>query len=193
MLGVSGVQAATWYNDATCSNNDLTEASAACFGAYNPDPKNDNKVNFNTDTFDPGHRPDDDSVSPDATVGIFGLTGWIFYDKVDEDETTDNIGLTVEGLNDSDGTWNMKPGSLDSFEDVMIVLKAGNNFISYLYEDVSLAEDGHWETSGLNNKDLSHLSVYGRYGIIPLPAGLPLLLSALGLGGILRLRQLKVT
>ena len=37
----------------------------------------------------------------------------------------------------------------------------------------------------------SNITFFDSVGVVPLPAGLPLLLSALGLGGLLRLRQRK--
>jgi len=39
----------------------------------------------------------------------------------------------------------------------------------------------------------SNITFFDSVGVIPLPAGLPLLLSALGLGGLLRLRQKRKT
>ncbi|GGO60539.1 hypothetical protein SAMN05444398_11361 [Roseovarius pacificus] len=192
--------AATWTNELTCSVTDVTANAADCFGSLSPDPKNDNKVDFNSDTFD-----DDGTI----TTGLFGYTDWSYLGKDDTPGGTDAGGaaLGLDATPDggaTSGGWDMTDGILSQYSQVIIVLKGSTDFAAYLYNVVADAESGTFVMPSFikdNTQDkqhaLSHLSVYARGGntppggVIPLPAGLPLMLSALGIGGLIARRKRK--
>ena len=93
----------------------------------------------------------------DHPLSILG-GDWIFLEKSEQgDSRTDfDIGLKVDPVPNgefSQGSW-----SIDgwySFEDLMIVLKAGNGYIGYQLADQIIS--GTWNTDDINNKGLSHL------------------------------------
>ena len=75
----------------------------------------------------------------------------------------------------SQGSWSID--GWNSFEDLMIVLKAGNGYIGY---QLAAGEtSGTWNTCDINNKGFSHLSIYGK-GEAPVPEPATLLLFGTG-------------
>ena len=119
----------------------------------------------------------------DDPLDILGGS-WIFLEnsELDESRTDFDIGLTVDPVpngENSQGTW-----SIDgwySFEDLMIVLKAGNGYIGYQLASQGIS--GTWNTDDLNNKGLSHLSIYGK-GDMPNPEPATFLLFGTGIAGL---------
>ena len=80
-------------------------------------------------------------------------------------------------------------------ESAVIVMKQSNSYAAFLLSSTS----GDWSISGPGNSKnkYSHVDIWykpddgGGGGAIPLPAGLPLMLTALGLGGIAARRARK--
>jgi hypothetical protein len=140
-----------------------------------------------------------DFVSNPLTVNtenFFGFNDWVYLQKQNADggalETMVDVGWTVmpTGSWPSDtGTWEFNASVWDTYEDVMIVLKSGNNsgtfFSGYLLDNVAMDIAGFWDTG---DKDISHLSIYARGddgpsgGTVPEPATTALIASGLLLG-----------
>lgn len=80
-----------------------------------------------------------------------------------------------------------------SFGDYVFVVKASNEFFAYLIDGFA----GTFASAAVNNKGktqaISHISVYARGSSgsspVPVPAALPLMLSGVGVLGMLRLRR----
>ncbi len=98
----------------------------------------------------------------------------------------------VADVGDPAGTWSIDEGFLLNFDAFMIVIKAGNEFAAYLFDNMS-ADDGTWLT--FNGKDLSHLSLYARGegggGESPVPEPGAFGLLGLGLLGAAAARRRK--
>lgn len=142
-----------------------------------------------------------DFVSNPLTVNtenFFGFNDWVYLEKQNADggalETNIDVGWTVMptgGNWPSDtGSWSFNASTWDTYEDVMIVLKSGNNngtfFSGYLLDNVAMDIAGFWDTG---DKDISHLSIYARGdgdgpsgGTVPEPATLGLIATGLLLG-----------
>ena len=96
--------------------------------------------------------------------------------------STDGLTLSNFTLNDDEepisGDWAYAgPDTVD-----LLVLKAGNNFAVYEYNDVitgNMPNMGIWDTSDLSNKGLSHATAYQ---VVPEPAAA--IFIALGLAGL---------
>ena len=119
---------------------------------------------------------------------MFGFSDWDFmgvYDN-DDDEAESDIGFAVTG-GDLSGTWSVNPGSLSTYEDIMLVIKAGPGYVGFLYE---LPTDGDSWTLD-DDPELSHMTLYvrGTDGVeeVPAPAAFGLIL--LGLAGMFRMRR----
>ncbi len=120
--------------------------------------------------------------------GLFGVSTWTQWAKVDNDHGT-NGGLTVAG-GGQDGTWSIA-GLTSPF---MIVLKGGPSFSAYSMDGNTTS--GSWNTSGLfkgNDKPgpgLSHFTVYVGPASPPTPVPEPLTILgsalALGFGGLFK-------
>lgn len=68
----------------------------------------------------------------------------------------------------------------------ILVVKAGNEYAAFLYTDANtsnMRNIGLWDTSQLGGIGMSHITAY-QIAVIPLPAALPLLGSALATFGI---------
>ncbi|WP_139170500.1 hypothetical protein [Lutimaribacter saemankumensis] len=131
-------------------------------------------------------------------------TTWTFVGK--EDSSTDDPDITAQ-IGNTIGTWSADFDSL-LVNNVIIALKGTQNGALFLFKGLnpsaSYFEGGFDMTlAGLiaggsgGGGGLSNLSVAGVYvsdppgGVIPLPAGLPLLLSAIGIGGLISRRKRK--
>ncbi|MEQ8386412.1 MAG: PEP-CTERM sorting domain-containing protein [Coleofasciculus sp. A1-SPW-01] len=132
---------------------------------------------------------------------IFGFDTWSQLFKVD-DSSGSTGGLTVDLTNSGDeteGTWSLT-GVDFSTSNIMLVLKGGNSFSSYLLDG---ATSGSWNTNGIlkgNDKpgpDLSHFTVYQAPKPVQDPEAVPEPLTilgsatALGIGGLLKRQQSK--
>ena len=120
---------------------------------------------------------------PGGTISITGsgITGSLDFDflaKIDDDGLEGaNIGLDVQVLGATSGTWSYDP-TLASFTSFLIVLKAANDpgYAVWLFNNGSDAASwmGEWEVAWGN--DLSHITIYG-VNEVPLPAAGFLLLG----------------
>ena len=120
---------------------------------------------------------------------FFGFNDWVFLQKQNTPgilETGIDVGLVVAPTTGTQtGTWEFGNAVWPNYEDVMIVLKTGNNqpvfFSGYLLDNVLMPTAGTWDTG---DKDLSHLTLYARgaaSGPEPTTAAL-LLLGLIGAG-----------
>jgi hypothetical protein len=119
-----------------------------------------------------------------STFDIFGLTGWILADKNGSSTDGDQSITFTSGVTNGTklGSWEIS--SLGTAASVMVNLKAGNGWGSFLVGTTS----GTWTST----KELSHASVYYRPGTpspVPLPAAGWMLLA--GLGGIAAAKRRK--
>ena len=124
------------------------------------DPTNDSEDLFN-DVANGGADP------------LFGMTGWTLAAKNDgPDGTLDVTFITAPVNDDKSGDWTIS--SIAGFDKVAIILKAGDGLGAFLVTETS----GEWAST----KGLSHASIYtiGDAIAVPVPAALPLLLTALG-------------
>ncbi|MEQ8752842.1 MAG: PEP-CTERM sorting domain-containing protein [Coleofasciculus sp. G1-WW12-02] len=129
--------------------------------------------------------------------GLFGVDAWSQLFKVDSDSGT-NGGLNVTGGGTSGG-WSLTNIDFNT-SNIMVVLKGGNSFSSYLLDGVT---SGSWNTNGVvkgNGRpgpDLSHFTVYQAPKPVTDPEAVPEPLTilgsatALGIGGLLKRQQSK--
>ncbi len=129
-----------------------------------------------------------DTNTIDSSFSMFSNTGWILGDKAGDESGGDGVIF----FTDSPTAGETSPGSwainLDAFalaSQVVVTLKQADSFAAFLVD----ATSGTWTTAGPGGSamGLSHGSVYyladGRNPgppPVPLPAALPLLLSAFG-------------
>lgn len=151
---------------------------------------------------------DNDDV---ATIESLFLLSGVYQDTKAEREDDGSITYDPTGIMtitaDTDllgGTWSVS--SWAGVETAIFVVKGSNSFAAYVL-DITAGLNGGWTTNALENNGgnqpaYSHVSLYlvdcddpfdcdggGTGGDIPLPAGLPLLASAMGIGYILRRRK----
>ena len=123
-----------------------------------------------------------------STYSLFGMTGWVLSEKNDNNDGDGTIEFTDAPVNDDmSGDWSID--TLAGLTNVVITLKAGNGFGAFLL-DLSVGNPlaGTW----MSTKELSHASIYynGTPTMVPLPAGVVLLLTGLaGLGFAARRRM----
>ena len=143
-----------------------------------------------------------------AVSGFFGETGWTQVAKVDEPATS-NGKLTITytgGAPSLSGSWSVT--SWAGVAKAMLILKASSGYAAYLL-DITAGTSGEWVTQALMNNGgnqpaISHVSLYEvacqpndpscdppvNFNV-PVPAGLPLIMTALGVFGIVRSRKRK--
>ena len=145
--------------------------------------------------------------------GFFDITNWLFGGKIGANAGYEGTGTKIDdedgAIGGLSGTYDITASGADTWQNIMLVFKDGDGttLVGYLLDSLS----GTWqspfvlalfpEASGNNTKDVSHISVYytecppGRVcgvpvGEVPLPAGILLLISALGgLGFLARFRK----
>lgn len=122
-----------------------------------------------------------------GSAGAHGHNDWIYLQKENMPgglETNTDAGLDVTGNAQlKSGTWSVDADFLDDYDDFLIVLKGGNAFVAWFFDDASAADGGTWRITG--NSSLSHLTIYARgerTTRIPEPATLSLL--SIGLLGL---------
>jgi hypothetical protein len=125
--------------------------------------------------------------------------------------TTDSLVVSNNGSGafNEGGMWSISAAFFDTFKYALLIFKDGNAapspVITYLIsEDASGGAMGTYDSSDLffnaqntnNSKDdaVSNVSVYGAIDAptttpVPLPAGLPLMLTVLGIGAFMRKRS----
>ncbi len=139
------------------------------------------------------------SVPPNAGFEFFlndtgnalgaGATDWSFLGADNEaaDPVTGSGGAQT-------GTWAVNPAIASPF---VVTVKAGNFFAAYLFDSLTGIIGGDYSVAGATTKvnggdpaGFSHLSVYVATEAVPLPAALPLMVTALaGLGFAARRRR----
>ena len=125
---------------------------------------------------------------------FFGNTDWVFESK---DEF-------AEGSEVQSGTLTISSLLWSSYSQIMAIFKSGNEksntfLVGFLLNpgDTSFTYTSPFFIDNGETRNISHISIYGRDddgntggpGVVPLPAGLPLLASALGIGLFLRRRR----
>ncbi|MEE9330380.1 MAG: VPLPA-CTERM sorting domain-containing protein [Parvularculaceae bacterium] len=137
---------------------------------------------------------DKNDVGPATTdAQPFGITDWTLLWSSDDGQEAGqpDFGLTGDFVG-PDGTWNV--ASFLGYTQIMIILKAGNEYAAYLIDATSLS--GLWTTAGIltNNagapRDISHISVYfaGDPSAVPLPAAFFLFLTGMSVFAGIRKR-----
>lgn len=120
-------------------------------------------------------------------AGAHGYNDWIYLQKENMPgglETNFDAGLDVTGNAQlKSGMWSVDANFLDDYDDFLIVLKGGNAFVAWLFDN-SQADHGTWQITG--NSSLSHLTIYARgerTTRIPEPSALSLIgIGLLALG-----------
>ena len=124
-----------------------------------------------------------------ASEPLFGITDWTLGSRSGSSAGDDAIILLGVVNGGSSGSWSVS--SFNGFTDVFLTLKAGNGFAAYLLD--TTVTSGDWTTEfGLDNKDLSHMSLYYSPGVpqVPVPAAFWLFGTALvGFIGLSRRRK----
>lgn len=145
----------------TCSTGDLS-GSVDCEGAYSGNPSPD----IPGDTF-------------------FGLDDWVEINKAEASAWADGVITIDSGAGTDMGTFTLSGYS--GYDSYMIAIKGGPTFSVYLMDGTTLS--GSWSTAGIlkgNNTPgpgLSNFSIWGSPTVVPLPAGVWLLLTGIaGLG-----------
>lgn len=122
---------------------------------------------------------------------FFGFSDWVFDAKDDDldgvNEGANTLGLVLTGDAES-GTWNLTGITSLAGLDVMLVFKGGTiadpaPLIAYLVSDIMGSYLSPFFGPKGQVQEISHVSVYYRETVIPLPAAAWLMLAGLaGLG-----------
>jgi hypothetical protein len=182
VLSMGSASAATFTSTGSCSTTDIVANADACFGSI-VENVNDSETLLNSNTFG-------------TDTGLFGYTNWSLLAKQDlgpDEWTGTDIGLSVIETSKGVGTWSVNVNALETFARVVLILKATPTFASYLYEPGSgTGDSGSWTTSALEDKNLSHFSIYTS-GISPVPVPAAIWLFGTALIGFIGMsRRTKV-
>ncbi len=209
MFGAVHAEAATVRaSDNRCLNSDLGPVASDCFGGA--PGQNSSQVDVNGDMF---------QDAGGTTTGLFGIQTWTSLAKIDSGSgPAGDIGLQVFNIGSTSGTWSVIADSLKFLDQVMVFMAGGSNFAAYLYDPGSAAGDGGsfdmravLNPSGKNVAALSNFEIFysgapdgcgpspsnNFCGVdnpppsVTLPAGLPLMLTAIGVGAFMRNRSRK--
>jgi len=166
-------------------------------------PCSQGSVSGSVDCQDGAIGSNNDFPAPDTvnTESFFGHDDWEYLSKFNVEEGLD-VEIDVDWIvtpesgswADNKGFWSFNADVWSNYADVMIVVKNGNNdpgiyFSGYLLDNTptSMPTSGSWETG---DKDLSHLTLYGR-GSTPVPEPTTMLLFGTGLAGLVGSRMRK--
>lgn len=126
---------------------------------------------------------DQDNVGNNApltvnTEGFFNFTDWAFSGKLGVS------GYSGDGTGQS-GNWNLSNVIDNTWTDIMLVFKSGQeDLIGYRFAPTTTS--GTWQSPFLmqngNYRDVSHVSVYYRAGVVRPPVDVPEPATLLGLG-----------
>ena len=142
-----------------------------------------------------------DAVGDVNGAGFFGITDWSFIEK--NDPPVEGTGSLVTTGTTQGGTWTIN--GFDSNLLYLLTFKAGNVnsgvrpgvVIAYLIETAT----GSWTSpffnaNNNNRKDTSHISLFSTTSTpdgfdpqVPVPAALPLMLTAIGVAGFMARRR----
>jgi hypothetical protein len=110
--------------------------------------------------------------------------GYVALASLGPNQTSSALSVTAPWwLLTKAGTWEVSKSILDSYNNLVLSLRAGNAWVAFLLEDLK----GGWVTT----KHLQNISLYGiaTPAPVPLPAAAPLLAAALAGGGVLGWRK----
>lgn len=144
-----------------------------------------------------------DSVGAVNGLNMFGFSDWAFIDKADPDldPDFDSSIWTVTGLGNPSGTFDLVAGIWSAYSDLMVVLKGGKidkdapdiRWSGYKLPFGTLSYT--WDYNG-SEKEISHLTLYGREGKRPPPptglsepATLGMVLLGFAIAGFVALRR----
>ncbi len=127
-----------------------------------------------------------------APTSIFGDLG--VFQIIGKNDTGSNFGEV--DLDETSGSFNFT--IVSAFSSFVVSLKSANGYFGFLFEGGAAADTYAGLFSSMP-QDLSHITYAGvpgtpgggggLDGVVPLPAGLPLIMTALGVLGVLRMRK----
>ncbi len=134
-----------------------------CYGLVEPVPTNAQQVGVNTGTFYDGA-----TTASTSTTGLFGITNWL-------DIYSASSG-SLASFGSTTGVFDIAANLTGS---VAVMLKAGNTWVSYLYNGLAAGSYTFDLLAAGTGNALSNIRIIST-NPIPLPAALPLLAGALG-------------
>jgi len=127
---------------------------------------------------------DNNVIAKDPNFVLFGQSGWLLADKNDDNTVGSPITfLDAPANGDKSGTWQISGWAAQSYNNLVITLKAGNGFGAFLLDENTTS--GTWAST----KGLSHASIFYQntpLTTMPLPAGAWLLISGFAGMGLAR-------